>query len=957
MPIVTHVRARRSFQILFITLGLLPLRLWAQVPEPEDLPQAAFSAGPEQPIPVEPPRVVTGEFDNGLHYYIRENHEPANRAELRLIVNAGSVLEDEDQRGLAHFLEHMAFNGSAHFARQELVEFMESIGMQLGPDINASTSFDETIYQLQVPTDDPAFLDTAFLILQDWSDALTLEDSQIEQERGVVIEEWRQGRGAQARIRDRQLPVLLQDSRYAERLPIGTLENLETFEHEALRRFYEDWYRPDLMAVVAVGDFEADDIERLIREHFSDLPASADPRERSRFVVPAQEDTAYTITTDPEVPVTQISLYHHYPTEHDWTVGGYRQKLVEQLYNMLLNNRLQEMAREADAPFLAASSANTPLVRPLSSHVLSAAVAEGEFEQGLAALLVESERVTRFGFTESELARQKSTLLRAWEQQFNNRQSRASASHAAELTRAYLTGESVPGAEWEYALTTRFVPEITLEEINRVGADWMDNSSRVVAATAPETEDQKVPTAGDLAAVIDATGTSEITAYEETTSADGLVNSIPPGSPVIENHELPGGLTEWMLGNGVRVLVKPTAFRADEILFSGVRPGGTSVASDENFVPASTAITLIANSGVGDFSGVELQRQLSGKAANVVPVISEFEEGLNGNGSPEDLETLMQLIYLRMTAPRADPDFYQVFHNQIGAVLRNRDANPDTAFEDTFQRLLFQDHPRRQPPTVKILEDTDLDGSLDFYEQRFGDASGFTFVFIGSLDPDTLQPLVETWLGALPASGREQDWHDHDIRNPDGIVEETLYRGQEDQSRTRISFNGEFEVRDNLDRSRLVAVSRLLQARLRDIIREELGGSYNVQVIPRMNWLPVDSYNLIIEFASDPRRAEELSGIVFDEVERAKEGLATEAEFEEIRQYFLRSYETGLEQNGFWMSQLTQALSMGVTDSPARPILEQPEVVEALSPESLRDMARQLLDEERYIHLTLMPEA
>lgn len=948
---------RKAFHntLFCVALAVLPLSLQAQAPAIETLPQEAFDVSLDTTLGVAPP-VVTGEFANGLRYYILENREPENRAELRLVVNVGSILESEDQLGLAHFLEHMAFNGTEHFAKQELIEFMESIGMRMGPGVNASTSFDETIYQLQLPTDNPAHLDTAFQIMEDWATGMSLESDEIDLERGVVIEEWRQGQGAQSRIRDQQLPVLLKDSRYAERLPIGTLESLQNFDHEALRRFYREWYRPELMAVVAVGDFEAEQIEALVRQYFEPIPTATASMDRPQFEVPAHEDTAYTIVTDPEVPLTQIALYHKQPLVHDWTVGGYRQRLVERLYNVMLNTRFQEITRQPDPPFLAASSSNSSLVRPIEAWVLGAAVQEGGLEQGLAGLLAESERIARFGFTDTELERQKTAMLRAMELAYNNRESRSSGSHAGELIRAYLSGESVPGAAWEYALGRRFVPGIGLEEVNAVGRQWNRTDNRVVAVTAPEKAGVVVPTATQLASILDGAASSVVTAYEDKVSDEDLVSAIPQGSPVVSMRTLEGEITEWQLGNGIRVLLKPTDFRAEEVLFAATRKGGTSLASDADFIPASTAVAVIANGGVGNFNAIDLQRKLTGKVANVAPIISDYEEGLRGNASPADLETLMQMIYLRLTAPRADPDFYQVFLNQMTAVLQNRSTTPANQFEDTFQRLMFQDHPRRQPPTVALLDATDLDKSMAFYEERLGDASGFTFVFVGNFDPATLQPLVETYIGGLPASGRETAWVDQGIRNPTGVLRETVRAGQEPQARTRIVFNGRFDVLDSHQRLRLVAVSRLLQTRLRNIIREQLGGSYGVQVAPQMHWEPVQGFNLLVEFGSDPARAEELAGIVFDEVEKLKTDAPTAAEFEEIRQNFLRSYETSLEQNNFWLSQLSQALSMGMTDSPASAILDQPNVVAALDPDSIRDAARRLLDTGNHIHLTLLPE-
>lgn len=939
----------------FAALLLVFTAAGAAAQTPAGLPPEAATIPLESGLGVFPP-VITGQFDNGLRYYILENSEPERRAELRLVVRVGSLMEDDDQLGLAHFLEHMAFNGTERFEKQELVRFMESIGMRMGPGLNASTSFDETIYQLQVPTDNPEYLDTAFRIMEDWATALSLESEEIDLERGVVIEEWRQGQGAGSRVRDQQLPVLLQGSRYASRLPIGTLENLQTFDHESLRRFYREWYRPELMAVIAVGDFDAGQVEQLVRQHFADIPSSPEGVTRPEYGVPAHEDTSYSIVTDPELSLTQVMLYHKRPSVRDWTVGGYRQSIVERLYNILLNTRFQEITRQPNPPFLAAQSSNSTLVRPVEAYVLAAVVQEDGLERGLAGLLAESERVQRFGFNATELERQKTNMLRSAELAYNNRESRRSGAHASELVRAFLSGESVTGPAWEYALVQRFLPEITLEEVNAVGRNWLHEDNRVVAVTAPQKEELVLPDAAALAAIIGDASTGVVTAWDDSVSDEELVSVTPQGSPVTSSRELAGGVTEWQLGNGLRVLLKPTDFRAEEVLFTALRKGGTSLADEAHYHSANSAVTLVANGGVGSFNAIELRRKLTGHVASVSPGISEYAEMLNGSASPTDLETLFQLIYLRMTAPRADTDYFTVFREQTAAVLRNRLANPAMVFEDAFLRLLYQDHPRRQPPSMATLDAIDLDEAYDFYRERLGDASGFTFIFVGSFDPEQLRPLVETWIGGLPVSGREANWRDVGVRKAKGPLRETVRAGREPQARTRILFSGDIDVTDLGERSRLAALGQLLQIRLRDIMREQLGGTYGVQVAPQLTQEPLPGFSLLIEFGSDPARADELGAIVHDEVAALATRTATPAELEEIRQYLLRNYETRLQQNSYWMSQLSQSISMGKTASPADDILALPEVLAALDAGDIREAAGRLIDLQNYIHLGLLPQ-
>jgi zinc protease len=951
---MTFIRSFRASIAGIFALALLATTVAAQQIPRSELPPEAFTLPMDAEIPKEA-AITTGQLDNGLRYFIRESGEPANRAELRFVVNAGSVLETEAQSGLAHFLEHMAFNGSAHFQKQQLLSFMQSIGMQIGTGVNAHTSFDETVYELEVPTDNPAYLEVAFQIMQDWAIGLTLDPAEVEAERGVVIEEWRQNQGVQTRIMDKQLPVILKDSRYVERPPIGNPENLRTFDIEELRSFYQDWYRPDLIGVIAAGDFDTEVIEGLVHKYFDAIPARENAKERTAYTVPEQPDTQFVITTDREIPVTQLAVMHRKRAMEDWTLGRYREWIVEQLFDAMMNARLSELTQQADSPFLNAGSGSSSTVRTLATYGLYAAVPENGVPRALEALLTEAERVTQLGFSQAELERNKVATMRFWDSQYNERANRDSTSHAEELIRSYLTGEATPGAAWEYALNVRFLSEITVDEVNRFAANWLAPKNRVVAITAPEKAGLVIPSEDELRKVVDSVSGIELTAREETESQGDLLPVIPQGSPVVTTETLDGGLTQWTLGNGIKVILKPTNFREDEILFAGFRPGGTSLASEADYVAASTAVSIIANGGVGDFNAIDLQRKLTGSLVSVAPYISEFEEGIRGGASPTDLETMMQLLYLRMTAPRADTTSFEIFKTQSLTALQNRDVSPDVVFEDAFGKLLYQDHPRRQPPTAESIEQADLDKSLQFYRERLGDATGFTFVFVGNIDPAALQPFVETYIGGVPTSGDAQAWRDTGVRYPTGVLEDTLRRGLEPQAQTRVAFTSSYPVRDNYARARFSAVTEILQGRLNGVMREQLGGTYGVQVTPQMSWLPVESAGVFITFNSAPERVEELKAALFSEIERLKEFGLGERELEETRQYFRRNFETSKEQNSFWLLQLTQAASMGV-DPLARHILEQPVVIDLLTPADVRDAARQILDPANHISLTMLPE-
>ena len=916
------------------------------------------------PMPVGP-GVTVGQLENGLQYYIRENSEPANRAEFSLVVKVGSVVEDEDQLGLAHFLEHMAFNGTENFEKQELIDFMESIGMRMGADLNAGTSFDETRYMLQIPTDSPEVMANTFQILEDWAHGLTLDPEEIDKERGVIIEEWRLRRGAAARIQDEQFPVLLRDSRYAERSPIGTVESLETFEHEALRRFYRDWYRPDLMAVIAVGDFDGAEVETLLIEHFEGISAPENPRERIEYSVPDHDETLFTIATDEELTSTSVAVYHMLALDEQETIGGYRQQLVEGLYNGMLNLRLSEIARNPNPPFLGAGSSKGSLVRSKGAYLLSANVPEDGIERGLEVVFTEAERVARFGFTASELERQKIDVLRGIERAYTDRANRGSASYAAEYSRAFLDDEPIPGIEYEFELYKRFIPEITLTEVNQIGSEWIRPQNRVVVVTGPEKEDLDMPSEEALLAVLAGVADMEITAYEETVIDQPLLAEIPEGSTVVGTREFAEDIVEWELGNGVRVALKPTDFREDQVLFQGFSPGGTSLASDEEWIPASSATVLIQGGGLGPFNTTDLRRVLTGKVASARPFISSFEEGVTGSGSPQDLETMFQLIYMTFTAPRADPEYFEVFNTRNRTSLQNRDASPAVAFNDAINRIMTQDALRSRPVTVETLDHTDLDGSLAFYQDRFEDASDFTFIFVGNIDLDVMRPLVERYLGGLPSTNRVETWRDLGERPPRGVIEEIVRKGLEPQSQTRLFFTGSIDYGDRSQRLGIAVMTSVLETRLREVLREELGGTYSVSVGSSFSWRPAGQYRLSISFGSDPERADELLAAVYEEIDRLKSSPPDEAEVNDVLEAQRRAWETNQESNSWWLS---------VLDGRYRYLLDQSDgrypsgdvlletlptygaALDALTPPRIQELARRYFDQDNRVRVTLLPE-
>jgi zinc protease len=909
-------------------------------------------ADPAALIPTDP-AIKTGKLDNGLTWYVRRNGVPSDRVELWLVVNAGSILEDEDQRGLAHFVEHMAFNGTQHFAKQELVKYLESIGMRFGADVNASTSFDETVYTLTIPTDKPELVDKGVQILEDWAHGLTFDPEEVDKERGVVIEEWRLGRGASARISDQQIPVLFQGSRYAERVPIGKKEILETATPETLRRFYKDWYRPDLMAVIAVGDVEPGRMEELIRQHFSKIPAAQSPRERPLFPVPQHKETLVATNTDPETTNTTVSVYSKLPARQQDRVGDYRGSIVEGLYHAMLNARLEEISRQPDAPFLYAGSGAGLFVRSSEMTVQQAAVREGQVETGLAALLTEIERVRRHGFTPTEVERAKRDWQLAYEQAYSERRVMPSGTLAAEYSRGFLEAEPLPGVPAELVMVRRFLPQIGVDEVNHLAEEWLNDGNRVILVRAPAKPGAEPPSREALLAVFQKVRQSEVAAYVDRVQAGPLVAETPKPGKIVQEAKIPElNITEWKLSNGVRVILKPTSLQRDEILLTAFSPGGHSLVPDQDYPSAVFASTVIGEGGLGSFDKVTLEKALSGSTARAEPYISQLEEGVQGTAATKDAETLFQLVYLTITQPRKDPDAFRSLQTLLRASVQNRQAEPEAVFADRMREAMTQHHPRFQPITSEWVEQIDLDTADRIYRERFADAGDFTFLLVGNVSPSTLKPLVLTWLGSLPATGRNETWRDVGMRPPTDVVNVRVEKGIEPKSQVEIVFTGPAEFTRE-GRHDLGALSTVLETRLREVLREDMGAVYGVSVDGDLSRRPWPSYEVSISFGCAPEKVDDLVKAVFAEISSIQTNGVAEPYIAQVREAERRTRELNLADNQFWLS----ALELYYTEKlDPKDILKFDDLIATISSDRVRDTARRYLDTKRYALGVLAPE-
>ena len=947
------VRTPRWSILLSLVVGAIAQVVTAQAPVAPVSPPGAERLALAQTIPVDP-MITVGTLPNGLRYYVRPNQQPRGRAELRLVVKAGSVLEDDDQRGLAHFVEHMAFNGSRHFPQQAIATFMQGIGMRFGAHVNAHTSFDETVYELQIPSGDPAVVEQALLMMEDWARGVSFEPAEIEKERGVILEEWRQGLGADGRMQNIVMPVLLQGSRYAVRSPIGTPETIRNAPHARLKQFYADWYRPDLMAVIVVGDFGRADMEGRIKAHFGPIPAATSPRPRAPYDVPSHAGTRYVVATDREATATTVGVIGKMPARDQRTVGVYREQMAERLFAGMLSERLDELARTPNAPFQAARSSRGLFVRTMEATTMQALVAEGGAARGLTALVAEADRVARYGFTATELERQKVSSQRYLQQALAEKDTTPSAPLADEFIRNFMNDEPIPGIIYEQAMAQRLMPGITLEELNRLAATWVPDANRVVVVNAPQKTGTTAPTTETLAAAIKDSTARTLSAYVDVVNTAPLLDPLPaPGAIARTSSTEALGITEWRLSNGVRVILKPTDFKADEVLFRAVSPGGTSLASDADFVAARTAEAVMAESGLGRLSRLDLTKALATVNTFVGADITDAEEGLGGGAARKDLETMFQLIHLTFTAPRADPTAFAVLTANLKRSLANRQAEPEAAFDEAVTSALTGDHPRARPLTPALVEQMNLDRSLAFYRDRYSDAGDFTFVFVGSFDLPTMKPLVERYLASLPARGRVEAAKDVGIRTPTTVVRREVRKGVEPKSQVSIVFTGAFE---NTEANRLLVstMAATLSGNLHRTLREDLGGTYGVSVEPAFGFHPRQEYRVSISFGCDPARVEALVDAAWQVITEFKAGGPGRGQLADAKLAAQRDFETNARQNPYWLNRLTQAYDQGENVATAidpRPLYDQ------LTATAVRDAARRFLDESRYVQVILRPES
>lgn len=902
-------------------------------------------------IPLDP-AVEYGILDNGLKYFIRSNGEPQNRIVLRLIINAGSILEDEDQLGLAHLVEHMAFNGTVNYKKHEIIDYLESTGMRFGADINAHTGFDETVYKINIPADDPDMLKNGLSILKEWAFEIAFEEEEIDKERGVVVEEWRSGRGAEARMRDKYFPVLFSDSRYASRLPIGDMDIVKNSSYDTIKRFYKDWYRPELMAVMVVGEVDTISVIKQIEDLFEPHKNDSNPRVRKEFSVPDNSASLYSIVSDPEATVTNLQIFYKNDSDFESTKESYKTYISKILHDIMFGQRLDELTNRSDPPYIYAFSGTSELVRTKSAFSMGAVTAENGVLEALETLLEENERFIRFGFTESEFDRAKRELTSYMEYAYREKDKTDSASLIEELTSFFLDGTPAPGIEWEWKEVKSILSGLTLDEVINTGRSLRTGSKPVVIITGPEKDSVSYPEELILESIFKRISEQNMEAYKDSIEGLDLMTSFPvSGSIVNESHDKAANFNIWELSNGSRVVFKSTDFKNDELLFSAFSPGGTSLIEDSGYLSSTLASNLVQLSGLGDFDVTELGKVLAGKRVVVNPYIGSLYEGFSGGSVPKDVEILFQLINLYFTDVRRDGIAFDSFMNRLEGLIENRESRPEVIFQDELRAALYNSHFRSMPLTVSRFDEIEKSEAYDIFQERFSNPSDFTFFFVGNI-PKKFRSFVETYIASIPGDDVEEIWIDRNMSIARGINLIEVHEGIEEKSSVRIIFSGSYDwtLENN---TALYALRDLLNIRLREEIREESSGTYGVGVSASLSKFPVEEYTFSISFSCDPVRVKELTNLVFVVIDEVKKSLADSGNIVKIKEGFRRTYEKSLRENSYWLALMDAVFRYGLESSY---LLDKPARNDAVSADMIRDAAVEYLDTDNYFKAVLYPE-
>lgn len=945
-----------------VALGVLSLALvHPAIAQKKPAPKAPAVKAATKPVatgvlPVDP-NVKIGKLPNGLVYYIRKNAEPKNRAELYLGNKIGSLMENEDQLGLAHFTEHMAFNGTTDFPKNEIINYLQKAGVRFGADLNAYTGFNQTVYQLPIPTDSAAVFKTGFKILANWAGKVSMDGKEIDNERGVIIEEDRQrGKNAQQRMSKQLLPFLLGDSRYAKRIPIGDVDLLKSFTHDKIRNFYKDWYRPNLQTVIAVGDFDVNEVEKLIIENFSSLKNPANEKPRTYYSIPDNAQPLVKIATDAEQPYNVAQVIYKQKQGPLKTEADYKLQMMQNMINSMLGSRIAEIMQKGNAPFLFAQSAYGPyqggMIWDLNAlQTVAVAKTGAELEKALVAALAENERMAKFGFTTGELETVKKKLEASNEKQFKEKDKTKSSAFVQQYLNNFLIGSAIPSEEFTYELTKKLLNNITLAEINATARAMVTKNNQIIVVQAPEKEKANLPNEAALIAALKNAGNG-VTPYVDNAVNKPLIAQMPKAGTIVnqtKNEKV--GVTMLTLSNGVKVVLKPTDFKNDQVIFTSFAKGGSSLASNDDFISAENA-NLIAQSGVGDFNPTQLSKYLAGKSVGAGAYIGDLYQGFSGSSSPKDLETAFQLIYAYATNPRKDADIFNKNVSDMKVITANKSSNPSSVYADTVQAVMANYNKRGMPNTLADLDKINLDKAFAFYKDRFADNSGQTFVFVGNFDVEKIKPLITTYLASLPALNKNENFVDNGINPPKGKVSRTVKKGLEDKATVQLIFHDDYTF--NADNNVMLdALKASLDIKITERLREKESGVYSPGVSLSLEKYPTAHYYFTISFNCAKANVEKLINAALEEVNAFRQNGVTAEDLQKFKSEELRQEELSLRDNGYWLNYLSNRLKYGDN---IEQVLDNSKRINGVTIEATKAAAEKYLNGNNYIRLVLEPE-
>lgn len=899
-----------------------------------------------------------GKLDNGMTYYVKSNKKPEKRAEFYLAVNAGSVLETEDQLGLAHFTEHMGFNGTLQFPGNDLTDALQKEGITFGRDDNAFTAFDQTVYQLTLPTDKPELFNLGLKVLGGWAAGMLMTDSQIDAERGVIIEEWRLGQGAEDRMRRQTWPIILKGSKYADRLPIGTLENLKTFKYSSIRNFYKTWYRPDNQAIIVVGDFDADEMVQKVKDYFSMISKPEAPLNRPNFSIPNNKEPLIAVATDKEATSSTVLVLYKKEVPTMKTVGDFRNLgLMVNLYETMLANRFNELSQKKGCPFMGAQGGFLPsfIARNAGGYLLAATSKDGKILESLKVLIEENQRVLQHGFLSTEFERAKETVLEIYERAAKESNKINSSTLAMEYVNNFLEQTPVVGARQEYRWAKSLMDGITLEEINNMAKDWITKENIIAYVTMPERKGLKVPTTNDIRKILENGENLKTKPYVDTyKEVPFFAENVKVGKVNKETQNNEFGYTEWTMSNGAKVILKPSTLKDNEILMQSWSNGGTSLYPDDMLFNAQMAAGIIDGSGIGQMDHNQLSKFQQKHSFGTEPFINDLTEGINGNCTPKDFELLLQYIYMYFTSPRADKEILDVRIENLRSQLKQIQNNPQVAFSLQLQKSMYPNDKRSiQIPTEKQINSLNIDKMYKIFKERFNNASDFTFEFIGNFDINEIKPMIEKYIGGIPSTGKTEQWKDVSPKFATGVVDDKVYKGTDDKATMYIVMNKPFSTGDKEEQI-INVMGEILQIKVTEKIREELGATYSPYLGVDYSIFPKPEFSMMAAYTCAPDNTEKVEKATWEIIDEVIKNGVDETNLAKAKEQLIKRRESQYSSsNNFWLSIIKSSY---LYNKPIKNMETYSNLVNSVTSEDIKASATKYLQHKEYVKVTLLPE-